>query len=201
MALSCRCGGRFCGRSPWGRAVLRRRPPGVGVAGRVEAASSERPYTVAASSGGGHEVNGEELLEVCWRRHFLRGGAEPRPAVSWRDYLSGCHLGFGPLGVALRGNLVSQWWDSALPFREQVLAVDAPLHGPSVAAAPQGLRLLRSEALHEALQGRGCSQEQGGPSLEEVLGAAGMLRESLLPGRYFIRHRTRGSCRERSSCV
>ncbi|KAM9537273.1 DNA polymerase subunit gamma-2 isoform 1-T1 [Guaruba guarouba] len=177
MALSCRRAGRVCGRAALGRAELR--PPAAGVAGRAEALSLARPYAVA---GGGHEVNGEELLEVCWRRHFLRGGAEPRQALLWRDYLSGCHLGFGPLGVALRGNLVSQWWDSTLPFREQVLAVDAPLHGPPAAAAPQGLRLLRSEALHEALQGAGCRQEQGGRSLEEVLGAAGMLRESLLPG-------------------
>ncbi|KAM4672865.1 DNA polymerase subunit gamma-2 isoform 3-T3 [Amazona ochrocephala] len=183
MAVSCRRAGRVWGRAPLGRAVLRRRLPAAGVAGRVEAASFTRPYAVAAAGGsGGHEVNGEELLEMCWRRHFLRGGAEPRPVLPWRDYLSGCHLGFGPLGVALRGNLVSQWWDSALPFREQVLAVDAPLHGPPAAANPQGLRLLRSEALHEALQGRGCSQEQGRPSLEEVLGASGMLRESLLPG-------------------
>ncbi|XP_030362186.1 DNA polymerase subunit gamma-2, mitochondrial isoform X3 [Strigops habroptila] len=185
MALSCRRGGRFCGRPPLGRAVRRRCPPAAGVAGRVEAASSARFYAAAVGSGGGgrgHEVNGEELLEVCWRRHFLRGGAEPRPALPWRAYLSGCHPGFGPLGVALRGNLVSQWWDSALPFREQVLAVDVPLHGPPAAAAPQGLRLLRSEALSEALRGRGCGQEQGGPSLEQVLGAAGVLRESLLPG-------------------
>ncbi|KFP75504.1 hypothetical protein N311_12897, partial [Apaloderma vittatum] len=40
--------------------------------------------------------------------------------------------------------------------------------------------LLHSETVREAR--RGCSQELGGPSLEEVLGRAGMLRESLLPG-------------------
>lgn len=122
---------------------------------------------------------------MCWRRHFLRGGAESRPALAWRAYLSGCHPGFGPLGVALRGNLAAQWWDSALVFREQVFAVDAPLHGPPAAGSPragQGLRLLHSETLREALRGRGCSQEPGGPSLEEVLGSAGTLRESLLPG-------------------
>ncbi|NXW28354.1 DPOG2 polymerase, partial [Phaetusa simplex] len=180
MAQGCRQGGRWCGRAPWGRPVLRRRrPPAARVSEGVEAGSPSRPYAAAAAAGG------EELLEVCWRRHFLRGGAEPRPALAWRDYLSGCHPGFGPLGAALRGNLASQWWDSALAFREQVLAVDAPLHGPPAAgAAPagQGLRLLPSETLREALRGGGCSREPGGPSLEELLGSAGALRESLLPG-------------------
>lgn len=191
MALGCRQGGRWCGRAPLGRSVLRRRPPAVRVAEEVKAGSPARPY--AGAAGGGDEAaSGEELLEVCWRRHFLRGGAESRPALAWRAYLSGCHPGFGPLGVALRGNLAAQWWDSALVFREQVFAVDAPLHGPPAAGSPragQGLRLLHSETLREALRGRGCSQEPGGPSLEEVLGSAGTLRESLLPGRCLVRQR------------
>ncbi|NXV78597.1 DPOG2 polymerase, partial [Atlantisia rogersi] len=182
MALGCRQGGRLCGRTPLRRSVLRGR---LSAAEGAEAGSSARPYAAAAATGGGDEAaSGEELLEVCWRRHFLRGGAEPRPELPWHAYLSGCHPGFGPLGVALRGNLAAQWWDSVLAFREQVFAVDAPLHGPPAAAPPAGpdLRLLHLETLREALQSRGCSQEPGGPSLEEVLGTAGTLRESLLPG-------------------
>ncbi|XP_075576306.1 DNA polymerase subunit gamma-2 [Pelecanus crispus] len=181
MALRCRPGGRWGGRAPSGRPVLRRRPPAAGFAERAEAGSPARPYAAA----GGHEAaSGEELLEVCRRRQFLRGGAEPRPALPWRAYLSGCHPGFGPLGAALRDNLAAQWWESALAFREQVFAVDAPLHGPPAGArrAERDLRLLRSEALREALRGRGCGQEPCGSALEEVLGTAGVLRESLLPG-------------------
>ncbi|NXS94766.1 DPOG2 polymerase, partial [Jacana jacana] len=89
------------------------------------------------------------------------------------------------LGAALRDNLAAQWWDSALVLREQVLAVNAPVHGPPAAGeswVPQGLRLLHSETLREALWNGGGSQEPSGPSLEEVLGSAGVLRESLLPG-------------------
>ncbi|XP_075626967.1 DNA polymerase subunit gamma-2 isoform X2 [Balearica regulorum gibbericeps] len=182
MALGCRQGGRWCGRATLGPPVLRGRPLAARVAEGVETGSPVRPYAV---TGGDEAASGEELLEVCWRRHFLRGGAEPRPALPWRAYLSGCHPGFGPLGVTLRGNLAAQWWDSALAFREQVFAVEAPLHGPPAAGAPQvgqGLWLLHSETLRGALQSRGCSQEPGGPSLEEALGTAGMLRESLLPG-------------------
>ncbi|NXH15980.1 DPOG2 polymerase, partial [Bucco capensis] len=173
MALGFRQGSRWCGRVPWGRPVLRRR----GAEG-VQRESPARPY--AATAGADEAAGGEELLEVCWRRHFLRGGAEPWP---WRAYLSGCHPGFGPLGAALRANLAGQWWESALAFREQVLAVDASLHAPPTAGsswAEQNLRLLHSETLREALRDRGCSQ--GGPSPEEVLGSAGLLRESLLPG-------------------
>ncbi|NWR70040.1 DPOG2 polymerase, partial [Centropus unirufus] len=121
------------------------------------AAAPRRPFAAEA---------GAELLELCRRRRFL-GGAEP-----WSSVLRGCHPGFGPLGAALRGNLAGQWWDWA--SREQVLAVDTPLR----AAGPHGLRVLRGEALREALGG----PEPRAAALREALGAAGTLRESLLPG-------------------
>ncbi|XP_068065872.1 DNA polymerase subunit gamma-2 isoform X2 [Anomalospiza imberbis] len=171
MALGSRHGCRCCGRAALGQPRRRRVPERPEPAGR-----SARPY----SEGGGaaEAAGGAELLEVCWRRLFLRGGAGPLP---WSAYLSGRHPGFGPLGAALRANLAAQWWDSALPVREQVFPVDAPLHGPPGALRDaRGLRLLHPETLREALQGRG--QSPGGPALEEVLGAAGLLRESLLPG-------------------
>ncbi|NXN02752.1 DPOG2 polymerase, partial [Sylvia borin] len=140
------------------------------------AGCSARPYS--QGGGGAEAAGGAELLEVCRRRCFLRGGAGP---LSWSAYLSGRHPGFGPLGAALRANLAAQWWDSALPLREQVFPVDAPLHGPPGAPRDaQGLRLLHPHTLREAFQG--CGQNPGGPALEEVLGAAGVLRESLLPG-------------------
>ncbi|OXB64841.1 hypothetical protein ASZ78_006579 [Callipepla squamata] len=146
MALGGRQAGRLC--SP---ARLRRRP--------LASRGPERPYTAgdeAAASG-----QEELLLEVCRRRHFLRGGAEPRARSR-----------FGPLGVALRGNVAAQWWDAVLARREQVLAVDSPLHGPP--SARGAVRLLRSETLSEVLRSGG-----RGP---ELLSTAGVLRESLLPG-------------------
>lgn len=172
MALGSRQGCRWCGRAALGQPRRRRVPERAEPAG-----CSARPY----SEGGGaaEAAGGAELLEVCWRRRFLRGGAGPLP---WSAYLSGRHPGFGPLGAALRANLAAQWWDSALPVREQVFPVDAALHVPPGAPRDaQGLRLLHPETLRGALQG--CGQSPGGPGLEEVLGAAGVLRESLLPGR------------------
>ncbi|NXA35978.1 DPOG2 polymerase, partial [Eudromia elegans] len=157
MALGCSQGGRLCGRAALGRSVLKR--------------SLARPY----ATDGGEAPSGEELLEVCRRRHFVRGGVGPRP---WRAYLCGCPPAFGPLGVALRANLAAQWWEAVAAFREQVFAVDTPLHGPAGPGAPpavEALRLVPAETLHRALRG-------GEPSAEEALGAAGLLRESLLPG-------------------
>ncbi|XP_068511167.1 DNA polymerase subunit gamma-2 isoform X1 [Anas acuta] len=154
-----------------------RRAARCGSALRLGQPALRRPYVAA---GGEEEENEEEeqrqLLELCRRRRFLRGGAEPRP---WRSYLSGCHPGFGPLGAALRGNLAEQWWHSALARREQVFAVDSPLHGSHNAGVPQArdaLRLLSSETLRQVVQ------EPAGPALEEALGSAGTLRETLLPG-------------------
>lgn len=172
MALGSCQSCRWCGRAALGQLRRRRVPERAEPAG-----CSARPYSAGGDAA--EVAGGAELLEVCWRRRFLRGGAGPVP---WRAYLSGRHPGFGPLGAALRANLAAQWWDSALPLREQVFPVDAPLHGPPGAPRDaQGLRLVHPETLREALQGSG--QNPGGPALEEVLGAAGVLRESLLPGR------------------
>ncbi|XP_040542374.1 DNA polymerase subunit gamma-2, mitochondrial isoform X2 [Gallus gallus] len=167
MALGCRQGCRL--RSP---VRLRRRPF---AAQGLEAGPPARPYAAA----GDEAASGQEelLLEVCRRRHFLRGDPEPRAQSA--------QLRFGPLGVALRGNLAALWWDAVLARREQVFAVDSPLHGCPSAGAPQtqgALRLLHSETLREALQSGGCSREPGGAALQEALGSAGVLRDSLLPG-------------------
>ncbi|XP_031208086.1 DNA polymerase subunit gamma-2, mitochondrial isoform X3 [Mastomys coucha] len=70
----------------------------------------------------GRAVAGEALVDLCRRRHFLSGTA---PQLSTAALLSGCHSGFGPLGVELRKNLASQWWSSMVVFREQVFAVDS----------------------------------------------------------------------------
>lgn len=188
MALGCRQGCRL--RSP---VRFRRRPF---AAQGLEAGPPARPYAAA----GDEAASGQEelLLEVCRRRHFLRGDPEPRAQSA--------QLRFGPLGVALRGNLAALWWDAVLARREQVFAVDSPLHGCPSAGAPQtqgALRLLHSETLREALQSGGCSREPGGAALQEALGSAGVLRESLLPGTSLgtaTSARGRGGAPESSGC-
>lgn len=74
-----------------------------------------------------HALAREALVDLCRRRHFLSGTPQQ---LSTAALLSGCHSGFGPLGVELRKNLASQWWSSMVVFREQVFAVDSLHHEP-----------------------------------------------------------------------
>ncbi|XP_069511106.1 DNA polymerase subunit gamma-2 isoform X2 [Ambystoma mexicanum] len=62
------------------------------------------------------------LLELCQQRHFLTPGKLTKDSL-----LNGCH-GLGPLGIELKKNLISEWWNSVLIFREQVLAVGSHHH-------------------------------------------------------------------------
>ncbi|XP_066472063.1 DNA polymerase subunit gamma-2 [Tiliqua scincoides] len=126
----------------------------------------------------------EPLLDICQRRHFLRGGLEQQKPT-WDAYLRGGHPGFGTLGVELRKNLAAQWWESVVVFREQVLAVDAPLQrSPNAGGAPLGaaFRVVQPAALGDALKNEELSTQQKLASLEKVLRASGILRDSLLPG-------------------
>ncbi|XP_019493290.1 PREDICTED: DNA polymerase subunit gamma-2, mitochondrial isoform X2 [Hipposideros armiger] len=78
----------------------------------------------ALESGEGSEA----LVEICQRRHFLSG---TKRHISRDSLLTGCHFGFGPLGIELRKNLAAQWWSSVVVFREQqVFPVDALHHEP-----------------------------------------------------------------------
>ncbi|XP_002748198.1 DNA polymerase subunit gamma-2 isoform X1 [Callithrix jacchus] len=169
-----------------------------GFGGRVDAGQPEL-LTERSSPHGGHlrshaelqgngehpEVpesgeGGEALLKICQRRHFLSGS---RQQHSRDSLLSGCHPGFGPLGVELRKNLAAEWWTSVVVFREQVFPVDALHHdpGPSL-PGDSGFRLVSAETLREILQDKELSKEQLVAFLENVLKTSGKLRENLLHG-------------------
>ncbi|XP_053153855.1 DNA polymerase subunit gamma-2, mitochondrial isoform X3 [Hemicordylus capensis] len=147
--------------------------------------SSGSPSSSSSSSTGQqHQEAVEVLLDVCQRRHFLRGGEEcPKP--TWDSYLRGGHLGLGALGVELRKNLAAQWWESVVVFREQVLAVDSPVHRSSNAGKlPLGeaFRAVHPTALWKALENGELSREQVLATLERMLKMSGELRDSLLHG-------------------
>lgn len=128
----------------------------------------------------GRAVAGEALVDLCRRRHFLSGTA---PQLSTAALLSGCHSGFGPLGVELRKNLASQWWSSMVVFREQVFAVDS-LHQQPGSSQPgdSAFRLVSPECIREILQDKELSKEQLVAFLENLLKTSGKLRETLLHG-------------------
>lgn len=122
----------------------------------------------------------EELLEICQRRHFFSGS---RRQLSRHSLLSGCHRGFGPLGIELRKNLAAEWWSSVVVLREQVFPVDALHHepGPSL-PGDSAFRLVSAETLRELLQDKELSKEQLVAFLENLLKTSGKLRENLLHG-------------------
>ncbi|CAM5097050.1 unnamed protein product [Natator depressus] len=144
-----------------------------------------RPYVGGpwSSAEGQHWEGSEVLLDVCRRRHFLRG--DQQQALTWDSYLRGCHPGFGPLGLELRKNLVAQWWASVVVSREQVFAVDSSLHrapGASLLPTGEALRLIQVGALREIFQNKELNKEQITAALENMLGTSGVLREDLLHG-------------------
>uniref|UniRef100_A0A8C8RCZ0 DNA polymerase gamma 2, accessory subunit n=1 Tax=Pelusios castaneus TaxID=367368 RepID=A0A8C8RCZ0_9SAUR len=130
-----------------------------------------------------HAEGSEMLLDICQRRHFLRG--DDQQVLAWDSYLRGCHPGFGPLGMELRKNLAAQWWASVVVSREQVFAVDALLHhAPRAGVLPAGetFRLIQAGALREITRNKELSKEQIAAVLENMLGTSGMLRGDLLHG-------------------
>lgn len=131
----------------------------------------------ASESGEGSEA----LVEICRRRHFLSG---TKQHISRDSLLTGCHSGFGPLGIELRKNLAAEWWSSVVVFREQqVFPVDALHHepGPSL-PGDSAFRLVSAETLREILQDKELSKEQLVAFLENLLKTSGKLRENLLHG-------------------
>lgn len=122
----------------------------------------------------------EALIEICQRRHFL---SSTMRQLSRDSLLSGCHPGFGPLGIELRKNLAAEWWSSVVVFREQVFPVDA-LHQEPGLSLPEdsGFRLVSAETLREILQDKELSKEQLVAFLENLLKTSGKLRKNLLHG-------------------
>ncbi|XP_040496324.1 DNA polymerase subunit gamma-2, mitochondrial isoform X2 [Ursus maritimus] len=122
----CRCllsgfGGRVDGGQP--EPLMEGSSPfGVPLRSHAELPRGSEP-TEAPESGEGSE----ELVEICQRRHFFSGS---KRQLSRHSLLSGCHPGFGPLGIELRKNLAAEWWSSVVVFREQVFPVDALHHEP-----------------------------------------------------------------------
>ncbi|XP_062977551.1 DNA polymerase subunit gamma-2, mitochondrial [Elgaria multicarinata webbii] len=171
-------------RGVWSR--LHRAPAVPLVAQRRHYVAS--PSTSSNSSSIGEQRHGvaEALLDICQRRHFLRGGGEEEAGqFSWDSYLKGDHPGFGPLGVDLRKNLAAQWWESVVVFREQVVGVEALVHHSSNAgrrSSAEALHMVQPRALCKALENGELTGEQVSANLQKMLGMAGVLRNSLLHG-------------------
>lgn len=148
---------------------------GVPLRSQAELPRGSEPTEVPESGEGS-----EELLEICQRRHFFSGS---RRQLSRHSLLSGCHPGFGPLGIELRKNLAAEWWSSVVVLREQVFPVDALHHEPGpLLPGDSTFRLVSAATLRELLQDKELSKEQLVAFLDNLLKTSGKLRENLLHG-------------------
>ncbi|KAE8577423.1 hypothetical protein XENTR_v10004566 [Xenopus tropicalis] len=122
-----------------------------------------------AAAGTAHKQ--DSLLRLCQERHFISGGAPSHTSL-----LQGGHS-LGPLGVELRRNLLSQWWNSVVLHREQVLAIDTALQLPNPSIAPEAplLAICTQHLL-------GLPPQQRGTCLGGPVGKCGVLRHELLYG-------------------
>ncbi|CAH2291874.1 DNA polymerase subunit gamma-2, mitochondrial isoform X1 [Pelobates cultripes] len=111
------------------------------------------------------------------RRHFISGDNLTKTSL-----LQGFHS-LGPLGKELKKNLVTQWWNSIVLYREEVLAIDTLYHIPLQAHASKNpLVTICSESWKSHLQGKDCTQDKPVPLLENTIRQNGVLREDLLYG-------------------
>ncbi|XP_029456615.1 DNA polymerase subunit gamma-2, mitochondrial [Rhinatrema bivittatum] len=119
----------------------------------------------------------EMLLDLCQRRHFISGGKLTKDSV-W----NGCHS-LGPLGVELKKNLISQWWNSVVTFREQIFTVDTLHQLPGVAQSGERTAVLvHCEALRERMLNQKLTKEELASSVDSILKTSVTLRDNLLHG-------------------
>lgn len=133
-----------------------------------------RNYTV---SGNGDCGTSEVFFDLCQRRHFFTEGQ-----ITKGTLLNGCH-GLGPLGVELRKNLISEWRNSVVAFREQVFAINSRHHISRVVHPGERTTMSVScDALRHNLPNKELTKEDHSLFLETRTETSEMLRGSLLHG-------------------
>nr|XP_033817370.1 DNA polymerase subunit gamma-2, mitochondrial [Geotrypetes seraphini]XP_033817372.1 DNA polymerase subunit gamma-2, mitochondrial [Geotrypetes seraphini]XP_033817373.1 DNA polymerase subunit gamma-2, mitochondrial [Geotrypetes seraphini]XP_033817374.1 DNA polymerase subunit gamma-2, mitochondrial [Geotrypetes seraphini] len=119
----------------------------------------------------------EMLFDLCQHRHFISRAKLTKDSV-W----NGCHS-LGPLGVELKKNLISQWWNSIVTFREQIFRVDTLHQLPGVVNSDRSSAVLaHSEALRDSLLNQKLTKEELVLSMESILKSSVTLRDNLLHG-------------------
>ncbi|NP_001081904.1 DNA polymerase subunit gamma-2, mitochondrial precursor [Xenopus laevis] len=120
---------------------------------------------------GGTAQKQDILFHLCQQRHFLSG-----ETLTCTSLVQGCH-NLGPLGVELKRNLVAQWWNSVVVYREQVLGIDTLHHLSTPSSAPEKpLLAICTQHLKEL------PRDQLVKWLEDPAGKLEFLRHELLYG-------------------
>ncbi|KAG8446066.1 hypothetical protein GDO86_013802 [Hymenochirus boettgeri] len=117
------------------------------------------------------------LTDLCQRRHFISGDG-----LTYTSLMQGSHT-LGPLGVEMRRSLVSQWWNSVILSREDVLPIDTLHLLPREANLSKSLVMaLNLEHIKGHILNQNVNHEQLISSLQGPAGNCGFLRQELLYG-------------------
>uniref|UniRef100_UPI00398F4997 DNA polymerase subunit gamma-2 isoform X2 n=1 Tax=Pristiophorus japonicus TaxID=55135 RepID=UPI00398F4997 len=120
----------------------------------------------------------ETLIELCQRRHFITGDVITQDAVinGWYNY--------GHLGMELKKNLATKWWDSVVLSREQVFGVETPHRLMGCQNSDNGsVRPIETAALQVPLGNKDLNKEEI-TSLKDLLKESTILRPNLLQGAF-----------------
>ncbi|XP_038632410.1 DNA polymerase subunit gamma-2, mitochondrial isoform X2 [Scyliorhinus canicula] len=119
----------------------------------------------------------ETLVELCQSRHFITGDIITKDALinGWYNY--------GHLGMELKKNLASEWWDSVVLSKEQVFGVMTPhtLMG-SQCSDNRSVSLIETAALKVLLNNNDLTKEEIVALLKDSLEESIILRSNLLQG-------------------
>ncbi|XP_078427367.1 DNA polymerase subunit gamma-2 isoform X1 [Cetorhinus maximus] len=118
----------------------------------------------------------ETLIDLCQSRHFITGDIITQDALinGWYNY--------GHLGMELKKNLATKWWDSVVLSREQVFGVTTPHKLRCQSSDNRLVRLIETAALQVPLSNKDLTKEEIVASLKDLLEESTILRPNLLQG-------------------
>ncbi|XP_067914563.1 DNA polymerase subunit gamma-2 isoform X2 [Heterodontus francisci] len=118
----------------------------------------------------------ETLIELCQSRHFITGD------VITQDSLINGWYNYGHLGMELKKNLASKWWDSMVLTREQIFGVETPHKLVSCQNSDnRSVRLMDTAALQMPLGNKDLTKEEIAALLKDLKEST-TLRPNLLQG-------------------
>ncbi|XP_048871669.1 DNA polymerase subunit gamma-2, mitochondrial isoform X1 [Brienomyrus brachyistius] len=118
------------------------------------------------------------LMKLCCDRHYIAHDHDSPKCIR-----RGSSWTYGPLGMELRKNILDQWWSSVVTTRPQVFGINT-LHGfrGGSGAPERTLKLIDTEALHQALHQAEMTGKSKGDALQKLLQGSVSMRTNLLQG-------------------
>ncbi|XP_059804308.1 DNA polymerase subunit gamma-2, mitochondrial isoform X2 [Hypanus sabinus] len=120
----------------------------------------------------------EALIDLCQNRHFVSGDE-----ITQDMLIDGC-FNYGHLGMELKRNLATNWWDSMVLSREQVFGVQSPHQLKAKHNSDhKSMKLVNVAALQVSLGNKDANKE-GIASPTDLFKECIVLRPNLLQGAF-----------------